>query len=97
VLIALRQPHHTRRWGDQEIHRFLGDLDFETVVSKRIIFAPQYPSGFTNRHKAVLDKLDALAGIPPFSFFARDLFLIARKTQPHSSSRRNASSPVAMR
>jgi 2-polyprenyl-3-methyl-5-hydroxy-6-metoxy-1,4-benzoquinol methylase len=84
VLIATGQPHHTRRWGDKEIHRFLDDLNFETIVSKRIIFAPQYPSSFTNRHKAVLDKLDALAGIPPFSFFARDLLLIARKAQTRS-------------
>lgn len=81
VLIAARQPHHTRRWGDEEIRLFLGDLAFETIVSKRIIFAPQYPSAFTNKHKAVLDKLDALAGIPPFSFFARDLFLVARKSE----------------
>ena len=54
ILIAARQPHHTRRWGDEEIRRFLAEHEMRTVLSKRIIFAPQYPAAFTNRHKAIL-------------------------------------------
>jgi hypothetical protein len=71
--------HHLRRWGDGELRRFLSGLGYEIVLKERIIFAPQFPAESTNRHKAVLDKLDTLAVIPPFSLLARDIMCVARK------------------
>jgi SAM-dependent methyltransferase len=78
VLALLGRPHHQRRWGDREILRFLTGFGYQTEVFKRIIFAPQFPASFTNRHKTLFDRFDTLANILPFAFFARDIFIIAK-------------------
>ena len=78
VLKLMGRSHHLRRWGDREIRKFLFRFHYTILIFQRIIFAPQYPPRFTNRHKAVFDKLDALANIFPFALFARDLLIIAK-------------------
>ena len=75
----LGRPLHKRRWGDREARDFLAAHRYAIEDFQRIIYAPQYPSRFTNRHKAWLDLLDPLAGVMPFALLARDLFIVARK------------------
>ncbi len=81
VLGMMGRLHHLRRWGDGELRRFLNDFGYDIVLLERIIFAPQFPASSTNRYKAILDAIDLLAKIPPFSFFARDLMGVARKRE----------------
>jgi SAM-dependent methyltransferase len=79
LLKLLGRPHHLRRWGEREICRFLNCFDYSVVTWKRVIYAPQFPAPYANHHKRLFDAVDRLAGIPPFSFLARDLSIIARK------------------
>jgi 2-polyprenyl-3-methyl-5-hydroxy-6-metoxy-1,4-benzoquinol methylase len=81
VLGMMGRLHHLRRWGDQELRQFLNDFGYEIVVLERIIFAPQFPASSTNRYKGILDSIDLLAKIPPFSLLARDLMGVARKRE----------------
>ena len=81
VLGMMGRLHHLRRWGDGELRRFLEDFGYELVLLERIIFAPQFPASFANRHKSILDRFDVLAKIPPFSLVARDLMGVARKKE----------------
>jgi SAM-dependent methyltransferase len=82
LLKCLGRPHHMRPWGDSEIRQFLNRFGYSVISWKRVIYAPQFPAPFANRHKRLFDALDRLAGIPPFSLLARDLFLIARENDP---------------
>jgi hypothetical protein len=79
ILTVMGRWHHLRRWGDREIVQFLTRFKFRTIFQKRIIFAPQFPSKSTNRHKALLDRIDVLADIWPFALLARDLLVIGQK------------------
>jgi 2-polyprenyl-3-methyl-5-hydroxy-6-metoxy-1,4-benzoquinol methylase len=78
----LGRPHHDRCWGDREIRLALTGWGYRVERMERIIFAPQYPPVFANRHKRLFDAMDRLAGIPPFAWFARDLFFVAAKGSP---------------
>lgn len=78
VARLLGRPHHDRCWGDREIRRALTGWGYRVERFERIIFAPQYPPVFANRHKRLFDSMDRLSDLPPFTWFARDLFLVAR-------------------
>jgi SAM-dependent methyltransferase len=75
----LGRPHHERCWGDREIRRALAGWGYRVERMERIIYAPQFPAPLANRHKRGFDAMDRLAGLPPFAWFARDLFFVARK------------------
>jgi hypothetical protein len=75
----LGRAHHQRCWGDREIRRALAGWGYRVERMERIIYAPQFPASLANRHKRGFDAMDRLAGLPPFAWFARDLFFVARK------------------
>lgn len=75
----LGRPHHDRCWGDREIRRALAGWGYRVERMDRILYAPQFPAPFANGHKRLFDAMDRLAVVPPFSWLARDLFLVAVK------------------
>ncbi|MFA6172232.1 MAG: methyltransferase domain-containing protein [Kiritimatiellales bacterium] len=79
LLTFMGRWHHQRRWSDSEITRFLTRFNFQTILRKRIIFAPQFPSQTANRNKPLFDRIDLLADIWPFSLLARDLLVVGKK------------------
>jgi len=79
TLRRLGQSHHERLWGDRETKAFLAAHGYLVERFERIIFAPQYPPEFANRHKRLFDAMDRLSGVSPFAWFARDLHVVARK------------------
>ena len=77
---AINKPHHDRLWGDWELKRFLSGHGYEIKSFERIIFAPQHPPEFSNRHEVLFNALDRIARLTPLGLFSHHMRVVARKT-----------------